>query len=166
MSDVKIWIKPVYILPPEIWKAATGEKRLTAEFLDWFFENKRAFLKRAEGIFRGISERKPNDWNDAERLLFSMYLQLSAQKWKNRRERDGAAAESGAAGVFRNAAGACPRPTVFCHGAAVVENQRPAESGRPMVAPTVGEADGTFYGSSRTLTHTMERRRSDGWYRI
>lgn len=54
------------------------------------------------------------------------------------------------------AAGGDTRPADLYGGAAGVENQRPADSGRPLVAPTVGEPDGTSDGASLTLPPTPD----------
>lgn len=73
-----------YLLPPEIWKISKKQKKLTSDFLTWFFRHKADFVKRAEKYFPGISAKLPNDWTDDERLLFSLYLQRIAKIDNNR----------------------------------------------------------------------------------
>lgn len=79
-----------HLLPPEIRKLATGEKKLDAGFFAWFYRHKAAFVARVRGLFPEVETKVTGEWSEDARALFSMYLQAVAAK-----ERKEQAAEHG-----------------------------------------------------------------------
>lgn len=69
-----------HLLPPEIRKRATGEKRLDVGFFAWFYRHKASFVARVKGLYPEVETNVTAEWREDARVLFSMYLQLAATK--------------------------------------------------------------------------------------